>query len=251
VLEELYRRLGAAVTEATLAQAQTTAGELLREYAEPVGAGRPAAIRAGLVRAIQADIDRFLALEASSGAAWSPSALELRFGFEDEDDEVDSLPALELPGGVRVRGVIDRVDIEPPPGEDAERRPRAIVRDYKTGATRPDYQGARWAVDQQLQVPLYMIAVRELLSLDPVAGFYQPVGGDDLRPRGVFVEETPVGSEVLRTDARPPEGVHNELEEAAGRAAELAAGLRAGKLEPRPDTCSRGGCAYPGICRAG
>jgi RecB family exonuclease len=251
VLEELYRRLGAAVTEATLAQAQAAAGELLREYAEPVGASQPAAIRAGLVRAIQADIDRFLALEASSGAGWPPSGLELRFGFEDEDGEADSLPALELPGGVRVRGMIDRVDIEPPAGDGAETRRRAIVRDYKTGATRPEYQGARWALDQQLQVPLYMLAVRELLSLDPVAGFYQPVGGDDLRPRGVFVEGTPVGSEVLRTDARASEGVHNELEAAAGRAAELAAGLRAGRLVPRPDTCSRGGCAYPGICRAG
>jgi RecB family exonuclease len=249
VLEELYRRLGAAVTEATLAQARTAAAGLLREYAEPVGAGQPAAVREGLVRAIQADIDRFLALEASSGADWSPTGLELRFGLEDEDGEVESLPALELPGGVRVRGVIDRVDVEPA-SEGTETRRRAIVRDYKTGATRPEYQGARWAVDQRLQVPLYMVAVRELLSLDPIAGFYQPVGGDDLRPRGVFVEGAPVGSEVLRTDARPPEGVHGELEAAVGRATELAAGLRAGRLGPRPDTCSRGGCAYPGICRA-
>ena len=251
VLEELYRRLGAAVTEGTLARAQTAAAELLREYAKPVGAAQPAAIRAGLVRAIQADVDRLLALEASSGTDWSPSGLELRFGFEDEASDVDSLPALELPGGVRVRGVIDRVDVEPPTGEGAETVRRAIVRDYKTGATRPAYQGARWAVDQQLQVPLYMLAVRELLSFDPVAGFYQPVGGDDLRPRGVFVEEAPVGNDVLRTDARSSEDVHAELEAAAGRAVELAAGLREGRLEPRPDTCSRGGCAFPGICRAG
>lgn len=251
VLEELYRRLGAAVTEGTLARAQTAAAELLREYAKPVGAAQPAAIRAGLVRAIQADVDRLLALEASSGTDWSPSGLELRFGFEDEAGEVDSLPALELPGGVRVRGVIDRVDVEPPTGEGAETVRRAIVRDYKTGATRPAYQSARWAVDQQLQVPLYMLAVRELLSFDPVAGFYQPVGGDDLRPRGVFVEEAPVGNDVLRTDARSSEDLHAELEAAAGRAVELAAGLREGRLEPRPDTCSRGGCAFPGICRAG
>src|SRR5581483_6768192 len=175
VLEELYRRLGAAVTEGTLAQAQTAAAELLRDCSKPIGAAQPAAIRAGLVRAIQADVDRLLALEASSGADWPPSGLELRFGFEDEDSEVESLPALELPGGVRVRGMIDRVDLEPPAGEGAETVRRAIVRDYKTGVTRPEYQGARWAVDQQLQVPLYMLAVRELLSVDPVAGFYQPV----------------------------------------------------------------------------
>ncbi len=251
VLEELYRRLGEPVSEATLARAQAAVGELLGEYAAPVGGAQPPAIRAGLVRAIQADIERFLALEASSGGDWSPSGLELRFGFEDEEEEAGSLPALELPGGVRVRGVIDRVDTEPPTDEGAETRRRAIVRDYKTGATRPEYQGARWEVDQRLQVPLYMLAVRELLALDPIAGFYQPLGGDDLRPRGVFVEGAPVGSEVLRTDARASEGVHAELEAAAGRAAALAAGLRAGRLEPRPETCSRYGCAYPGICRAG
>jgi RecB family exonuclease len=262
VLEELYRRLGAAVSGPTLAQARDALGELLREFAAPVGAAQPAAIRAGLVRSIEADIDRFLVLEASSGADWPPGGLELRFGFdeeedeadsglEDEEDEADSLPPLELPGGVRVRGVIDRVDVEPVSGEGADARRRAIVRDYKTGATRPEYQGARWETDQRLQVPLYMLAVRELLSLDPVAGFYQPIGGDDLRPRGVFVEGAPVGCEVLRTDAREPEGVHAELDAAAGRAAALAAGLRAGRLEPHPDTCSRGGCAYPGICRAG
>lgn len=248
VLEELYRRLDAAVTEATLPRAGTMAAELLQKYAAPVGGGQPAAIRAGLVRAIEADIDRYLALEASSGAEWAPTELELRFGFED--DETGSLPALELSGGVRVRGVIDRVDTEPATAE-AGRERRAVVRDYKTGGARPEYQSARWGADRVLQVPLYMLAVRQLLSRDPVAGFYQPLGGDDLRPRGMFAQDAPVGNEVVRTDARPPEEVQEELEDAARRAAELAAGLRAGRLEPKPDTCSRYGCAYPGICRAG
>ena len=61
---------------------------------------------------------------------------------------------------------------------------RAIVRDYKSGGARPEYQGARWALDRQLQVALYMLVVRELLGLDPVAGFYQPLGGGDLRAAG-------------------------------------------------------------------
>ncbi len=247
VLEELYRRVDGTVTEATLPRARTLAAELLRKYAAPVGAGQPAGIRAGLVRAIEADIDRYLALEASSGTEWTATELELRFGF---DDEPESLPALELAGGIRVRGVIDRVDTEPATKEAAIER-RAVVRDYKTGGTRSEYQGARWGADQVLQVPLYMLAVRQLLSMQPVAGFYQPLGGDDLRPRGVFVEGAPVGTEVLRTDARAPEEVEEELEDAAQRAAELAAGLRAGQLQPKPGTCSRYGCAYPGICRAG
>jgi RecB family exonuclease len=262
VLEELYRRLGGLATEATLARAEVLTAELLGEYGAAVGAGQPPAIRAGLVRAIGADISRFVSQEASSDSEWPAEKLELRFGF---DEEPESLPALELPDGVRVRGVIDRVDVGPGPpspgsgtalvpastDDDDSGARRAIVRDYKTGGTRPEYQGARWDLDRQLQVPLYMLAAAQLLELQPVAGFYQPLGGDDLRARGVFVEGAPVGSEVVRTDARTPEDIQATLDAAAERAAELAAGLRAGRLAPRPETCSRCGCAYPGICRAG
>jgi hypothetical protein len=259
VLEELYGRLGAPVREATLPRARSLLTEVLAEHGGPVGAGQPAAIRAGLVRSIEADIARFLECEASSASPWPPERLELRFGFEDEQDEVahqahserrPSLPALELPGGVRVRGMIDRVDVEPAERGSAGAR-GAIVRDYKTGGTRPQYQGGRWETDRQLQVPLYMLAIRQLLELEPVAGFYQPLGGDDLRPRGVFLEGAPVGDQVLDSDGRDAEGLQAALDSAAARAAELAAGLRAGRLEAHPDTCSRFGCAYPGICRAG
>ncbi len=265
VLELLYRRLGAPLSEASLGGARKIVGELLAEHAGAVGAGQPPAIRAGLVRSIEADIGRFLECEASSAGTWPPEMLELRFGFEDEqeDDEEQeedgsdapgepkpSLPAFELPGGTRVRGMIDRVDVEPAHRGAAGGR-RAIVRDYKTGGTRSEFQGSHWEPDRQLQVPLYMLAVKQLLGLEPVAGFYQPLGGDDLRPRGVFTEGAPVGEGVLATDERGPEELSAVLEGTAARAAELAAGLRAGRIPPQPDTCSRYGCAYPGICRAG
>jgi hypothetical protein len=93
-----------------------------------------------------------------------------------------------------------------------------------------------------------MLAVRELLGLDPVAGVYQPLGGGDLRARGLFVSDEascPVGN-----DAREREELDAELEAASERAIELAARLRAGELEPCPETCSRDGCKYPGICRS-
>ena len=47
-----------------------------------------------------------------------------------------------------------------------------------------------------------MLVVRELLGLDPVAGFYQPLGGGDLRARGAFREGAGVGSSVVANDAR-------------------------------------------------
>ena len=50
-----------------------------------------------------------------------------------------------------------------------------------------------------------MLAVRELLGLEPVAGFYQPLGGGDLRARGVFLEGAAVGGSVVANDARTEE----------------------------------------------
>ena len=162
----------------------------------------------------------------------------LRFGFEEES----SLPALQLREGVRLRGMIDRLDVDGRGG--------AIVRDYKSGGTRAEYSAARWSEDRQLQVAVYMIAVRELLGLEPVAGFYQPLGGDDLRARGAFLNGAPVGSGVVTTDARSREELDEALDDARSRAVALAARLRSGELKPCPETCSRDGCTFPGICRS-
>jgi hypothetical protein len=92
--------------------------------------------------------------------------------------------------------------------------------------------------------------VRELLGLEPVAGVYQPLGGPDLRARGVFVKDAAVGNGMLDTDSREAEELDAELADAAERAVALATRLRSGDLTPCPETCSRNGCAYPGICRS-
>src|SRR5436305_6886591 len=161
--------------------------------------------------------------------------LELRFGFEGEEG---TLPPVMLGEGeerVVVRGVIDRVDVDP------ARSRHAIVRDYKSGSARPEQSGARWAIDRRLQVALYMIAVRDLLGLEPVAGLYQPLRGQDLRPRGVFLEGAPVGGEPFDRDRRDGPALAAELEDAKRQAIEVAARLRSGELTPCPETCSRNG----------
>jgi ATP-dependent helicase/DNAse subunit B len=243
VLEEVIERLGRAVTPGSLPDAQEILRHVLAEAPPAIAAGRPEGVRAAATAAIEADLRRYLAHEAGDTVDWVPQALELRFGFEGEEG---SLPALELgqrPGIVRIRGAIDRVDVQPG-GR------RAIVRDYKSGSSRPDYQGARWRLDGRLQVALYMLAVRELLGLEPVAGLYQPLTGNDLRARGVFLQGAEVSARVVCNDGRDEDQLREELEGAAGRAIALAARLRAGELTPCPQTCSRDGCRYPGICRS-
>ena len=123
--------------------------------------------------------------------------LELRFGFEARRA---SLPALTLGEGAdRVLGA----------GRDRPGRRRRATAARSSATTRAAAcagvaRGARWSADRQLQVALYMLAVRELLGLEPVAGFYQPLGGDDLRARGVFLDGTPTSAPGRWRPTRAP-----------------------------------------------
>jgi ATP-dependent helicase/DNAse subunit B len=238
LLERLLRELGRPLTADTLADAEGILDRLLAEPVPELARGRSEPVRLAALRSIEADLRRYLRHEAASGCDWKSEALELRFGFDGE-----SLPALELADGVRVRGMVDRIDVD--------QAGHAIVRDYKSTGKRAQYAGARWGADRQLQVALYMLVVKQLLGLEPVAGLYQPLGGDDPRARGVFLKEAEVGTRVVATDARSPEELQEVLEDARERAVALALRLRAGDLEPCPETCSRGACKYPGICRSG
>ncbi|MBV8217686.1 MAG: PD-(D/E)XK nuclease family protein, partial [Solirubrobacterales bacterium] len=253
VLEQVLRRLGGPVTPDSLARALELLDEVLGEQTHRIATGRGEAVRSGWARSVAADLRRYLAYEARDGVSWPPAGLELRFGFDAPDgsdagaagaEAARALPPLELGDDVRLRGIIDRVDVDPADGR------RAIVRDYKSGSARPEHQGARWALDRQLQVALYMLAVRELLGLEPVGGFYQPLGGGDLRARGVYLAGAAPGERLVANDGRDRDELEEVLDEARGRALALAGRLRAGSLEPCPATCSRDGCKYPGICRA-
>ncbi len=244
VLEEVISRLERAVTPESLPDAERILAEVMAETPPAISPGRPTAVRAGVQAGIRADLRRYLRHEAADGVDWKPSGLELKFGFEDDEG---SLPALVLGGEddqVLVRGMIDRVDVDPGTGRSA------IVRDYKSGARRDEWHGSRWSTDDQLQVALYMLAVRQLLGLDPVAGLYQPLGGNDLRGRGIYLKDAGVGDRLVATDARDSAEIDAELHDVSARAVEIAHRIRAGALEPCPQTCSRQGCAYPGICRS-
>jgi RecB family exonuclease len=243
VLERLLERLGTAVTPASLPAALEILERVMAEQPPPLLPGRPEPLRRAAAAAVAADLSRYLRHEAETGCGWPPRRLELRFGFADQEE---SLPPLWLGAGeeaIAVRGVIDRVDVAP----DGR---RAVVRDYKSGGARSEYQGGRWSTERRLQVALYMLAVRDLLGLQPVAGLYQPLGGRDLRARGLFLRGEEVGAELMGNDARDREGLEAGLEDAAARAVAVAARLRSGRVRPCPETCSRWGCAHPAICRS-
>jgi len=239
VLERALGELEWPLTPDTLAAAAAVVERIVAEEAPRFVLGRGAAAQAAAAHEIASDVTRLLAHEAHGGGAFRPAELELRFGMGE-----DTLPALALgdDGALRLRGVIDRVDLD--------RAGRALVRDYKSGVRRPSWPVAKWQAEDQLQVALYMIAVRELLRREPAGGVYQPLRGDDLRARGVVRDDVDAGDVVVDTDRRTGDELAAELDAAAARACELAARLRAGTLGATPETCGQGGCAYPGICRA-
>ena len=239
VFEGLRRETGSArLTPARLGLAR----ELLASALDENERARPLSVaperRGAARRRLDADLDRFLQRASETDSELEPVELELGFGFGEDDDrgEASELAAFELGEGVRMRGRIDRIDA----GPDGD----AIVYDYK-GRDPP--AAARWIPDGKLQVALYMLAVEQLLSLRAVGGFYQPLTGGELRPRGVLDGDSGVELDCVTTDVRD----HGELL-AQARASALEATARAGsgRLRAQPQTCAfRGGCMYPTICR--
>jgi ATP-dependent helicase/DNAse subunit B len=243
VLERVLRGVGGAITLRNFANAETELTAALAESDDDPSPGSPPEVRAALVRGIEADLRRFIRHEAETGNGWPAAQLELRFGAGDED----GAPPLQLGDddgdSVELAGRIDRVDVE------AGGR-RAIVRDYKSGRHRSDWGGTAWLANDHLQVGLYMLAAQRLLGLDPVGGFYQPLSGGKLQARGAYLAAVPAAGDSARNDALEARDLSELLDAVEARALELAARLRAGELQPCPQTCGSDGCAYPSICWA-
>lgn len=241
-LEGLREQTGSArLQPATLALARELLDASLRaregEHPLSVNPERRAAVR----RRLQADLERYLARAAEADSPLEPAELELGFGFDGSDGrgEASALPALELGGGFKLRGRIDRIDV----GSGGE----AVVYDYK-GKDAP--AAARWIKDGKLQVALYMHAAERLLGLDVIGGLYQPLSGSDMRARGVLDGESGVELDCVSTDVVGRAELAELLADALAQAREVAEQAASGELQARPQTCAwRGGCQYPTICR--
>jgi ATP-dependent helicase/DNAse subunit B len=225
------------VTAGNLGEAEAIMLEALAEEAERRGAVMRGPRMRAAMRRLEFQLLRHLAYEAGSSSAFEPEHLELAFGLPGAE-----YPEVELEGGLRVRGKIDRVD---------RWGGKAAVRDYKSGRVN-DYSAANWPVKGRLQTALYMLVAERLLDVEAVAGLYTPLAGDDRRPRGALSAELAeqlggdfVGGDVLSADD------FAELREWARQAiATAAAEMGEGRLCSKPDSCAyRGGCSHPSICR--
>src|SRR3954468_9881166 len=240
VLEEAMRDLvadGGGLTPDRLDEAKRHLHAALERHAADARISvNPERLRAAL-RRLEADLLRYVEHAAHTGSGLQPAHFELRFGGARDD-----LPAAPLAGGeLQLAGRIDRIDAVPGGRE-------AIVYDYK-GRSKPPSQ-ARWLAEAKLQIGLYMLALPHLIGLDAAGGVYQPLGAEDPRPRGLLRDDADPGLDAVHTDRLSDEDFRARLDEVLAAALEAVRGIRAGALEPRPDTCAwNGGCAHPSICR--
>jgi ATP-dependent helicase/DNAse subunit B len=237
VLEHALSRLvaGGGLTPDRLDEARVLLHEALEQHADEIRISvNPQRLKAQL-RRLEVDLIAYLEYAAGCRTTFTPSEFEVSFGGAS-----DALPALELfDGELRLAGKIDRVD---------RRGAEAIVYDYK-GKTAS--AGSRWLQDGKLQVGLYMLAVRQVLGARAAGGFYQPLGSPEPQPRGVLLEDVDPDLDMKGTD-RVDEAKLNELLDGCAVAARAAvAAMRAGRLEPSPDSCgwNGSGCQHPSICR--
>jgi len=241
VLRHTYERLreetgSRRVTHDNLPDAERILLEELRERSASFQLSpKQTRVRAA-ARRLEFDLLRFLRSEADSDTRFEPLELERGFGLEGSDP-------VELDGGLRVRGRIDRVD---------EHDGMALVIDYKTGKRVDRYKVASWEPENRFQAALYMLVVEKLLGLRAAGGVYVALGSDDPRPRGMVAKDAgELGGRWYSNDVLEPAEFQEKLDWALERIRETDRLMRAGELCARPDRCDwNGGCKYPSVCRS-
>jgi ATP-dependent helicase/nuclease subunit B len=194
---------------------------------------------AELRHTLRSDLEGFLRDEAASEVQFVPRRLEVAFGSERAAPELQR--GLPLADDLWLSGKIDRIDIDPFSA-------RGIVQDYKSG------KGAHSArdIDREfrLQIPLYVLALRDLVGVEPLGGVYRALAGRRLT-RGMLRES---GREDLpgfaRDDYLDEDVFWSQVEAARDRAAGNARRIQGGDVrhDPKGDGCPAWCDLWP-ICR--
>jgi ATP-dependent helicase/DNAse subunit B len=246
VLEELYRSPPGpdpVPRPGTVAVWKRRAGELAGKFAAESGLGGEDARSATSRARIEALVGGFLERESRATSSLAPDSELLEASFGEEED--DARPALDL-GGFGIHGKIDRVDMAP--GGRA-----GLVRDYK--GSRRVTSGAKLLDEGKLQLQLYARTLSAQWGIDPLGSVYEPLGAtDDARPRGILRKDERDaaldGFIAVDRDLLEPDDFESALDAAEARAAEIVAGMRAGRIrrDPIDDRCPSF-CTFQAICR--
>ncbi|MBX5474703.1 MAG: PD-(D/E)XK nuclease family protein [Thermoleophilia bacterium] len=185
------------------------------------------------------DLEAAVQEECESELPLVPRRFEVLFGGERAAPELQR--GLDLGGGITLSGKIDRIDVDPLGA-------RGIVQDYKSG--KHAYSAREIESELRLQIPLYMLVLRDLVGLEPLGGLYRPLAGER-RPRGLVraaEAETLVG--YARSDYYDEDAFWSVVENARLKAGELARRIREGDVrhDPKGGECPAWCDLWP-MCR--
>jgi len=187
------------------------------------------------------DLEATVREECASELRLVPRRFEVAFGGERAAPELQR--GLDLGDGLTLSGKIDRIDIDP-------FSTQGIVQDYKSG--KHAHSAAEIEKELRLQIPLYMLVLRDLVGVEPLGGVYRPLSGER-QARGLLRKgegETLPG--YVKTDYLDEESFWAAVENAKETARRLAGRIREGDVEhdPKGGECP-GWCDLWPMCRVG
>jgi len=183
------------------------------------------------------NLKRFIRAEAARGTGFIPGLFEATFGLPCNTYGAErKKECLDLGEGVRVRGRIDRIDIDD--------NNRAVVLDYKSGSIK----GAKDIEDgKSLQLAVYIEAAKQLWGLKPVAGGFLSIarGTSDGLYNADAVDAAGLPQKAARSDEAFEEIIANALETIRATAARIKEGV----FPPQEDYNACRYCGADHICR--
>ncbi|HJQ73592.1 MAG TPA: PD-(D/E)XK nuclease family protein, partial [Gaiellaceae bacterium] len=189
--------------------------------------------RRELEESLARDLEQLIRKEAESPSPLVPDRFEVSFGYERSAQELQR--GLDL-GGFTVSGKIDRIDRDPFGA-------RGIVVDYKSGKSA--YSARRIEDELHLQIPLYMLVLRDLVGIEPLGGVYRALAGEGLARGLLRVEAQEDGVPgYMRNDYVDEDAFWGQIERAQEQARGAVARIREGDVRHDP----KGGFPCPTWC---
>jgi ATP-dependent helicase/DNAse subunit B len=169
------------------------------------------------------DLEAVVREEAESALPLVPRRFELLFGSERAAPEHQR--GLDLGDGMTLSGKIDRIDVDPFGA-------RGIVQDYKSG--KHAHSAREIESELRLQIPLYMLVLRDLVGLEPLGGVYRPLAGER-KARGLLrASEAETLPGYVKNDYLDEDAFWSAVDGARETAERLARRIRAGDVEHDP-----------------
>jgi ATP-dependent helicase/DNAse subunit B len=185
------------------------------------------------------DLEAVVRAECESELTLVPRRFEVLFGGERAAPELQR--GLDLGDGIALSGKIDRIDVDPFGA-------RGIVQDYKSG--KHAHSAREIESELRLQIPLYMLVLRDLVGLEPLGGLYRPLAGER-KARGLLrASEGETLQGYARNDYLAEEAFWAAVDRARDMARTLAGRIRSGDVahDPKGGECPAWCDLWP-ICR--